>query len=123
MRYARRAFGDVVGFAVGWTDWLTYCAVLGYVSTTRWLENEVGLSCAAATRMLARASCAHPGSDSPSTPCAFVRRHTAETEAPSAQGAVRIIKDTCGVVFDKGCDLAFGDQAFNVRADLLADPP
>ena len=30
--YARRAFGDVVGFAVGWTDWLTYCAVLGYVS-------------------------------------------------------------------------------------------
>jgi APA family basic amino acid/polyamine antiporter len=30
--YARRAFGDVVGFAVGWTDWLTYCLVLGYVS-------------------------------------------------------------------------------------------
>jgi APA family basic amino acid/polyamine antiporter len=30
--YARRAFGDAVGFAVGWTDWLTYCAVLGYVS-------------------------------------------------------------------------------------------
>jgi basic amino acid/polyamine antiporter, APA family len=30
--YARRAFGDVVGFAVGWTDWVTYCAVLGYVS-------------------------------------------------------------------------------------------
>jgi APA family basic amino acid/polyamine antiporter len=30
--YARRAFGDVVGFAVGWTDWLTYCAVLGYAS-------------------------------------------------------------------------------------------
>jgi APA family basic amino acid/polyamine antiporter len=30
--YARRAFGDVVGFAVGWTDWLTYCAVLGYIS-------------------------------------------------------------------------------------------
>jgi APA family basic amino acid/polyamine antiporter len=30
--YARRAFGDVVGFAVGWTDWITYCAVLGYVS-------------------------------------------------------------------------------------------
>ncbi len=30
--YARRAFGDSVGFAVGWTDWLTYCAVLGYVS-------------------------------------------------------------------------------------------
>jgi APA family basic amino acid/polyamine antiporter len=30
--YARRAFGDGVGFAVGWTDWLSYCAVLGYVS-------------------------------------------------------------------------------------------
>src|SRR2546428_7854401 len=30
--YARRTFGDVVGFAVGWSDWLTYCAVLGYVS-------------------------------------------------------------------------------------------
>jgi basic amino acid/polyamine antiporter, APA family len=30
--YARRAFGDTVGFAVGWTDWVTYCAVLGYVS-------------------------------------------------------------------------------------------
>jgi APA family basic amino acid/polyamine antiporter len=30
--YARRVFGDRVGFAVGWTDWLTYCAVLGYVS-------------------------------------------------------------------------------------------
>ncbi|HET7503958.1 MAG TPA: APC family permease, partial [Kofleriaceae bacterium] len=30
--YARRAFGDRVGFAVGWTDWVTYCAVLGYAS-------------------------------------------------------------------------------------------
>ena len=30
--YARRTFGDAVGFAVGWTDWITYCAVLGYVS-------------------------------------------------------------------------------------------
>ncbi len=30
--YARRAFGDTVGFAVGWTDWICYCAVLGYVS-------------------------------------------------------------------------------------------
>ena len=30
--YARHAFGRTVGFAVGWTDWLTYCAVLGYVS-------------------------------------------------------------------------------------------
>jgi len=30
--YARRAFGDRIGFAVGWTDWWTYCAVLGYIS-------------------------------------------------------------------------------------------
>jgi APA family basic amino acid/polyamine antiporter len=30
--YARRAFGDTGGFAVGWSDWITYCAVLGYVS-------------------------------------------------------------------------------------------
>jgi len=30
--YARHAFGNAVGFAVGWTDWLTYCSVLGYVS-------------------------------------------------------------------------------------------
>jgi len=30
--YARRAFGDTAGFAVGWSDWVTYCAVLGYVS-------------------------------------------------------------------------------------------
>src|SRR6266850_594743 len=30
--YARRAFGEWVGFAVGWTDWVTYCAVLGYIS-------------------------------------------------------------------------------------------
>src|SRR6185312_13388768 len=30
--YARRAFGDTVGFAVGWSDWVTYGAVLGYVT-------------------------------------------------------------------------------------------
>jgi APA family basic amino acid/polyamine antiporter len=30
--YARRAFGRWTGFAVGFSDWLTYCAVLGYVS-------------------------------------------------------------------------------------------
>jgi len=30
--YARHAFGDTIGFAVGWTDWLAYCCVLGYVS-------------------------------------------------------------------------------------------
>jgi len=32
--YARRAFGEWVGFGVGWTDWLTYCAVLAYASIT-----------------------------------------------------------------------------------------
>jgi APA family basic amino acid/polyamine antiporter len=30
--YARRAFGDRFGFLTGWTDWVTYCAVLGYIS-------------------------------------------------------------------------------------------
>jgi len=30
--YVRHAFGNVAGFAVGWTDWLTYCSVLAYVS-------------------------------------------------------------------------------------------
>jgi basic amino acid/polyamine antiporter, APA family len=30
--YARRAFGERVGFLTGWTDWVTYCAVLGYIS-------------------------------------------------------------------------------------------
>ncbi|HZJ62900.1 MAG TPA: APC family permease [Kofleriaceae bacterium] len=41
--YARRAFGDRVGFAVGWTDWITYCSVLGYVSIgmTSFLEKLV----------------------------------------------------------------------------------
>ena len=24
--YVRRAFGNTAGFAVGWTDWLTYCS-------------------------------------------------------------------------------------------------
>ena len=30
--YVRHAFGNTAGFAVGWTDWLTYCSVLGYIS-------------------------------------------------------------------------------------------
>ena len=30
--YARRGFGNQVGFGVGWTDWLTYCTILAYVS-------------------------------------------------------------------------------------------
>src|SRR5262249_29555502 len=30
--YARRAFGDWIGLAVGWTDWATSCAALGYLS-------------------------------------------------------------------------------------------
>jgi APA family basic amino acid/polyamine antiporter len=30
--YARRGFGDTLGFIVGWTDWLTNCSVVAYVS-------------------------------------------------------------------------------------------
>jgi APA family basic amino acid/polyamine antiporter len=30
--YVRRAFGNTAGFAVGWTDWLMYCSVIGYLS-------------------------------------------------------------------------------------------
>lgn len=30
--YVRRAFGGTAGFAVGWTDWLMYCSILGYLS-------------------------------------------------------------------------------------------
>jgi basic amino acid/polyamine antiporter, APA family len=30
--YVRRAFGDTAGFAVGWTDWVMYCSVVGYLS-------------------------------------------------------------------------------------------
>ena len=30
--YARRAFGVTVGFAVGWTDWICYCAGIGETS-------------------------------------------------------------------------------------------
>src|ERR1041385_2390106 len=30
--YVRRTFGKTAGFAVGWTDWLMYCSVLGYLS-------------------------------------------------------------------------------------------
>jgi APA family basic amino acid/polyamine antiporter len=52
--YARRAFGDWVGFAVGWTDWITYCAVLGYVSIamSEFLAT-VAPSLAAHTRVIA----------------------------------------------------------------------
>ena len=30
--YVRRAFGNTAGFAVGWTDWLMYCSILGYLA-------------------------------------------------------------------------------------------
>src|SRR5512132_1739705 len=30
--YVRRAFGNTAGFAVGWTGWLMYCSILGYLS-------------------------------------------------------------------------------------------
>src|SRR5216684_1410015 len=32
--YARRAFGEGVGFVVGWVDWLGYVATLAYSSVT-----------------------------------------------------------------------------------------
>lgn len=32
--YARRAFGDGVGFVVGWTDWLGHCAGVAWVALT-----------------------------------------------------------------------------------------
>jgi len=57
IRVWRRAFGDTVGFAVGWTDWITYCAVLGYVSIAigeftalirrRWAGRKGCLDCGA----------------------------------------------------------------------------
>src|SRR5712664_644856 len=52
--YARRTFGESVGFAVGWTDWLTYCAVLGYVSIAigEFLA-EIAPSLAGAQRLIA----------------------------------------------------------------------
>lgn len=30
--YARRAFGDWVGFVIGWNDWIAYTASLSYIS-------------------------------------------------------------------------------------------
>src|ERR1043166_3447758 len=30
--YVRRAFGNTAGFAVGWTECLMYCSILGYLS-------------------------------------------------------------------------------------------
>src|SRR3984885_13417308 len=32
--YARRAFGEGIGFVVGWVDWLGYVATLAYSSVT-----------------------------------------------------------------------------------------
>jgi APA family basic amino acid/polyamine antiporter len=32
--YARRAFGPGIGFAVGWADWLSNCAVIAYATVT-----------------------------------------------------------------------------------------
>ncbi len=32
--YARRAYGDAVGFSVGWIDWLGHCAGLAWVAVT-----------------------------------------------------------------------------------------
>jgi len=54
--YARRAFGDRVGFAVGWTDWLTYCAVLGYISIG--LAEFVGVLIPRAAGLVTPVACA-----------------------------------------------------------------
>ena len=32
--YARRAFGDYGGFVVGWSDWLSSCAMIAFVAIT-----------------------------------------------------------------------------------------
>lgn len=32
--YARRAFGDAAGFAVGWSDWLAQCGALAYLAVS-----------------------------------------------------------------------------------------
>lgn len=47
--YSRRAFGTGVGFAVGWADWLSNCAVIAYASVTA-AEYVVALVPALATR-------------------------------------------------------------------------
>lgn len=52
--YVRRAFGNTAGFAVGWTDWLMYCSVLGYLSiATAEFIVMLGLVRPEATRFLA----------------------------------------------------------------------
>jgi len=52
--YARRAFGNIAGFAVGWTDWLMYCSVLGYLSIAiAEFVAALGLVPGSATRFLA----------------------------------------------------------------------
>jgi APA family basic amino acid/polyamine antiporter len=52
--YVRRAFGNTAGFAVGWTDWLMYCSVLGYLSiATAEFIAALGLIHGGAIRLLA----------------------------------------------------------------------
>ena len=52
--YVRRAFGNTTGFAVGWTDWLMYCSILGYLSIAiAEFIAALGLIAAGAIRSLA----------------------------------------------------------------------
>src|ERR671918_279656 len=51
--YVRRAFGNTAGFAVGWSDWLMYCSILGYLSIAiAEFVASLGLLPAAAIRFL-----------------------------------------------------------------------
>ena len=51
--YVRRAFGNTAGFAVGWSDWLMYCSILGYLSIAiAEFIASLGLLPAAAIRFL-----------------------------------------------------------------------
>ena len=52
--YVQRAFGNTAGFAVGWTDWLMYCSVVGYLSiAVAEFIAALGLIPGSATRLIA----------------------------------------------------------------------
>ena len=52
--YVQRAFGNRAGFAVGWTDWLMYCSVVGYLSiAVAEFIAALGLIPGSATRLIA----------------------------------------------------------------------
>ena len=47
--YARRAFGDYAGFAIGWSDWLSSCAANALISVTIGDYSDVLFPCCTAT--------------------------------------------------------------------------